>query len=737
MGKILSVAFVWHMHQPLYKDHLTGKYLMPWVRLHGIKDYLDMLLILKKFPKIKQTFNLVPSLIDQLNDYGYNNAHDLHSYLMIKAASEFSNEDKIFILERFFDANYSNMISKNDYYHYLYQKARQQPPSNNINHFSEQEFEDIIMWFNLMWFDPMWYEEIPELLDFYNQGKNFSLFQKTRLLEIQREIIRKIIPTYKEFQDNGQIEITTTPYYHPIMPLLIDTDSTIVARADLKLPEQRFCHYEDAKEQLSKAIIQYEKLFGRLPRGLWPSEQSVSPETIKLIAESGFKWAISDEGILAASLGKEFHRNFYGNLEDPRDLCQPYRISLADKSINMVFRNVVYSDLIGFHFGRMDSSQAAWELYDRIRDIQQKLANSTNNYLLTIALDGENCWESYPNDGIPFLTKLYKQLSEDETIDVTTVSDYLDKNPPSKTLNYIHSGSWINRDFHIWIGDPAKNVGWIYLKKTRDDLVRLISAKKYDNETIKRAWEELYIAEGSDWFWWYGDPNVSSQDDLFDEQFRLHLQNVYRVLNEPIPATLFVPVEVFLGRSLKYPSSAFIPNINNDSPEEWRQSGCIEMSPGAMYQSDKFLRRIWFGYDKNNLNISLDTIYPLREKQYEVFIYAFNPWRPRPTSNVRTKTRSTFNFETFKYKYAYEINLSLTDNHTLTTFSEAIDEGLWIQKEKTDTKASIGSVIEFAIPFEELNVAKGEEISFVILIAKSQNLLEIAPQDHAITLKRE
>lgn len=738
MGKRISVAFIWHMHQPLYKDHLTGKYLMPWVRLHAIKDYLDMLLILKHFPEIKQTFNLVPSLIDQLNDYATNNAHDKHSALMVKASFEFTEEEKVFILERFFDANYENKIAPNKYYKSLFEKARSKGASANIHNFSDQEYDDIIMWFNLVWFDPMWYEELPELRKLYIQNANYTLQQKIQLLEIQRNIIRQVIPTYKEYQDKGQIEITSTPYYHPIMPLLIDTNIAKIARPDMKLPEKRFSYPEDAKEHLIRAIKQYKEVFGRPLRGLWPSEQSVSPETMELIADEGIKWVVSDEGVLATSINKDFPRNFYGNLESPKELCQPYNYKCENKNVSMIFRNVVYSDLIGFHLGKLDPEKGAWELYDRILDIQQKLVNSTDNHLVTIALDGENCWEYYLKDGIPFLKRLYKLLSEDNRINVTTVSDYLNENPPTKTIQKLHSGSWINRDFHIWIGDPAKNTGWSYLNKAREDLVRFSKDNDFSEDLINKAWEELYIAEGSDWFWWYGDPNISAQDDLFDEQFRLHLQNIYRLLKQPIPAHLFVPVEVFLGRSLKYPSSEFTPEINGriDKPEEWRQAGCIEMSPGAMYQSDKIIRRIWFGYDKKNIYVRLDTTQPINQPNYEVYIYAYNPGIPRTTNNIRLRVTSRDLPITFRYKYAYEISLVTKNNHLSTTISEAVEEGLWEVRPENKIKAAIGSVTEFSIPFKELHVEKGQEIHFTIVIGKSGILQEIAPENNVISIRR-
>jgi alpha-amylase/alpha-mannosidase (GH57 family) len=738
MAKKLSVAFIWHMHQPLYKDHLTGQYFMPWVRLHAIKDYLDMVTILEDFPKIRQTFNLVPSLIDQLDDYGHNNAHDFHSLLTIKPEKDFTHEDKIFILERFFDANYQNMILKNKEYNQLYQRSRGKSASRIVQEYSNQEYADIIMWFNLVWFDPVWLKKYSELKEYCQQGNSYTIEQRKRVLEIQREIIRNILPVYKEYQEKGQIEVIVSPYYHPILPLIIDTDAAKISRPDLPLPSERFQHPEDAKVHIERAIKKYTEIFGHAPKGMWPSEESVSPEAVKLMAEAGIQWAVSDEGVLSTTIGKDFHRNFYGNLEKPKDLCQPHKIEIDGNSLDMVFRNVVYSDLIGFQFAKMESHRAAWELYDRIKDIQEKLVNSTDDHLLTIALDGENCWEYYELDGIPFLKKLYTMLTEDNTLDITTVSDYLEKHPPAKTLNHIHSGSWINKDFHIWIGDSAKNTGWDYLKRTRDDMVRLLNSKDYDEETVQKAWEELYIAEGSDWFWWYGDPNFSSQDDLFDEQFRLHLQNVYRVLGEPIPSKLFVPVEVYLGRSLKYPSAWFTPSLNGelDSQDEWRQAGVIEIPSGAMYQSNKLIRRVWFGFDQNNLNIRIDTTQPVCNKEYEIYIYAYNPGRPRYNSNIRLRNTATQVAETLKYKYAYELFIDPKANNIVTTFSEAIDGGLWQIHEKTNTRVAASSVVELAIPFDELNVSHEEEIHFVIAMAKSQVIQQIVPENQAISVKR-
>lgn len=740
MGKKLHVAFVWHMHQPIYKDQLTGEYYMPWVRLHAIKDYLDMLLILKKFPDIRQTFNFVPSLLDQLDDYGHHEAHDRNSLLLIKSENEFSSKDKVYILERCFDANYHNMIIHNEYYHHLFQRSRAKNVIDILDSFTAQEYADILMWFNLVWFDPLWYKEIPELKEFQKQAKGFTLDQRKRILELQRELIRKIIPTYKEYQDNGQIEVTTTPYYHPILPLLIDNESSKIARPDLPLPKRKFAHPEDAVYQVKKAVDKYQEIFGRPLRGMWPSEQSVSPLTMNLLADHGIQWAISDEGVLASSIGKEFHRNFHGNMEDPSTLCQAYEVKTSTNPVQMVFRNVTYSDLIGFHYGKMNPSEAAWDLFCRIKDVQKKLEHSNVENILTIALDGENCWENYNKDGYPFLTNLYNLLSEDDNIEVCTVSEFLEKNPPTESVDIIHSGSWINRDFHIWIGDPAKNVGWTLLKKTRDDLVHFLSVNDYSDEQVEKAWEEIYIAEGSDWFWWYGEPNFSSQDELFDEQFRLHLQNVYRILNEAVPAELLLPVEVILGRSVKHNYAHLIPYITGtekEQVEEWLDASAIVMAPGAMYQSDQILRRILFCFDKDQLKIRLDTAKSIIKNKYEVYLYAYNPGKGRYNSPVRIRTSAGHSLpETLKYGYAYELNVKVHGDHSKTTISEAIEHNLWHLKENTQATVTLNGGVQLYIPFSELQVESGEEIHFVVAVAESQVLKEIAPKENAIAVSR-
>jgi alpha-amylase/alpha-mannosidase (GH57 family) len=544
----LSVCFIWHMHQPLYKDRLTGEYLLPWVRLHAIKDYLDMPLALADFPRIKQTFNLVPSLLEQLNDYAWHDAVDHQMQYLWTDVSQYTQEDKAAILHSSFHANVERQIKPYAPYFELFIKRqrlleRAQPLKSALTEFTNQEYADMATWLNLVWFDPLWLTKIDELNSYFKQGKDFSLTQRKRLIEIQRDIIRQIIPTYKKMQEEGHLELITSPYYHPILPLLIDSNVARIPNPNVRLPEQLYFHRADAHAQVEKGLAYFEELFGMRPKGMWPSEMAVSPAALELISHCGVKWVVLDEAMLSRTMNIPILRDNHGNLNSPELICQPYRLRVGEQQINIIFREVVTSNEISFSYGSRAAEEAASALYLRLKHIQQRLFNWEREGIVAIALDGENCWETFEQDGDPFLRELYKRLSEDNSLKVCTVSDYLERNPASVELHNIHSGSWIGADYHIWIGDPLKNKAWDALNKTRHFLSSTIGNETHPIDAVHRAWEEIYTAEGSDWFWWFGEPNNSQDDEMFDKQFRLRLQNVYTLLGHPYPAYLDQPID--------------------------------------------------------------------------------------------------------------------------------------------------------------------------------------------------
>ena len=445
-NKKLSIAFYWHMHQPVYQLSPEGDYLMPWTRLHAVKDYLDMVTMIDDFKSIKLNINLVPVLLDAFIDYGEKGMHDLHSRLTVTPVENLTADDKEFILNNFFDANYQTMILPYEEYNRLYQK-RQNLVEVDINAFTDDEYSDLMALFNLVWFDPVYKNDYVELRKLFKKKKGYTLEDRYRIIDIQRDIIRKIIPAYRKYVQEGKIEVTTSPYYHPIVPILLDIKGIKIEDrsglpADLKMPL-------DAKMQIDMARKRIEELIGITPKGIWPSEHCVSGKELDLFKEMGFEWTISDEGILANSINFEFVRDFKGYVEEPYHLVKSYEYK---NGLKVIFRDSIIPNLIGFEYPNFDSELAANDLYDRIKVLQSKLLSSPDeNHILTIAMDGENCWENYPQDGITFLKTLYSLIEKDDSLETVLISDYIEKEKHHKPLPKISAGSWINRNFKLWI----------------------------------------------------------------------------------------------------------------------------------------------------------------------------------------------------------------------------------------------------------------------------------------------
>jgi alpha-amylase/alpha-mannosidase (GH57 family) len=604
MDNQLHIAFVWHLHQPLYKDRLTNSYTMPWVRLHAIKDYLDMVVLLERFENINQTFNVVPSLIEQIEDYNNRLAVDPYLRLSQIPIKNLSELQKAKILELFFDLNKEKMLSKFPRYLDILKKREALRKKYNgdyssfTNDFEDQEYLDLTVLFNLAWFDYLWQTHEFDLVELIKKGENFTEEDRVIVINKQFKVIEKIIPEYRKLEKQGKIEITTTPYYHPILPLLCDSDSAKVARPELQLPENLYSFSDDAKHQIYSAIFKHESTFGHKPKGMWPSEQSVSPEMLNLLPND-IEWIISDEGILFNTLKYYPSRDSNRILENPQILYQPYYMEVNGRKLNIIFRDINLSDSIGFVYSKMDAQLASRDLYNNLKLIQNKLTDD-HPYLVTIALDGENCWEHYENDGYDFLTNLYQLLSEDETLNVTTVSKYLEEFPPERKLENLFSGSWIRSDFTTWIGDPTKNLAWDYLYKTREVLIAYQQNNPQNKEVITKAFEEIYIAEGSDWFWWFGEGNSSTHDDLFDWKFRLHLQNVYNLLGLEVP---------------EYLKSSLYDKESNQVliPQKLLDDGWINPSvylfgynTGTMHQAGKVFEKIYYGHDRRSFKLKIE-----------------------------------------------------------------------------------------------------------------------------------
>ncbi|QPC83149.1 hypothetical protein G4Y79_01885 [Phototrophicus methaneseepsis] len=551
VGPKLHLALMWHQHQPMYKDtshpNQAGSYLQPWVRLHAIRDYYSMVALVAEHTDIHVTVNLTPVLIWQIEDYAERHATDQALELTLKSAELFTDDDREQLLSSFFDADWHNQIFPHPRYKELFIQRREGHP------FTVQDIRDLQMWFNLAWFGQEFRASDVNLVTgetvsvhhLVEQGRDFSATDVTEMLAEQYKIMRAVIPLHRQLQEHGQIEVTTTPFYHPILPILIDSDHATIDRPETVHP-RRFAYPEDANDHVNKAVEYYQQHFGQPPRGMWPAEGAVSQSVIPIFAEYNIAWIATDRGVLARS-GKWGY-----NTDDVDVLCQPYRAEENGTSISIFFRDTQLSDAIGFHYqGYSDHDLAAKVFIEEIKQRFSRHLSGNQDRILTVILDGENAWGAYRDDARPFLHALYQQLEADAEIQTVMFSEYLtghsergiaphSEDTQSKVYD-LFTGSWIDEngstsgvDLGTWIGEEEENRGWELLGQTRD----FLSQAGVTPDTAPDAFEALYIAEGSDWFWWFGEDQDSGRDDEFDDLFRLHLKNVYRKLRVNPPDEL-------------------------------------------------------------------------------------------------------------------------------------------------------------------------------------------------------
>jgi alpha-amylase/alpha-mannosidase (GH57 family) len=555
VGPKVSLALLWHQHQPFYRDRgqkdARASIRQPWVRLHAVRDYYAMAALVAEHPSVHLTINLTPALLEQIEDYTDRAATDEALELTLKPAEELSADDRERMLGTFFDADWHRQVFVHARYAELFAKRRAGEP------FLHQDLRDLQAWFNLAWFGKEMRDgpqqlvtgEVVSIDGLVRKAQGFDVADLRRIVDEQLKVLRAIVPMHRALQDKGQIEVSTTPYYHPILPLLVDTDRATIDLPGAGLPP-RFAHPEDARTQVERACARYERHFGRAVRGMWPAEGAVSQFVVPLFAGAGLKWIASDAGVLARS-----GRWGYDTAR-PDVLCQPYVAREGDWSVPIFFRDPVLSDAIGFRYAAWSDSAAAARAF--VAEIKERFADrfaSGGDRVVTVALDGENAWGSYSDDARPFLRALYEVLSGDPDIATVTLAEYIDGNPsraarahPPESLPRVHNlftGSWIDQygsspgvDLGTWIGRPEKNRAWELLGEARAEADR-VGARR---ESSAPAFEALWAAEGSDWFWWFGDDHDSGHNDAFDILFRTHLATAYRELGSPPPPELALPI---------------------------------------------------------------------------------------------------------------------------------------------------------------------------------------------------
>jgi alpha-amylase/alpha-mannosidase (GH57 family) len=606
----LHVAFLWHMHQPYYVDPVRGTALMPWVRLHATKGYLDMIWLVEQFPELRCTFNVTPVLVKQIQELANDEVRDLWHELAVPAPETLTPGQKAGLLEHFFKANLDHMVKPFPGYWTLLQKRGLRVVKSNLERvaagFSDQELRDLQVWFNLTWFGYAAEHLYPVIGELKRKGRGFTEEEKRTVFETQLAILKTVLDRYKALAARGQIELSTTPFFHPILPLVYNTEFARRCMPGRDLPPV-FSRPEDVKAQLTLARDLHAQVFGAPPHGVWPSEGSVCPELIPILDELGYEWFATDEEILWRSLA--LARS--GTNHDRPALYQGYRAQCGDAGLPVAFRDRGLSDFIGFTAARNPAPRAAETLLDQIEAIANGAAGSGSG-LCAVILDGENAWENFPDGGQAFLRALYEGLaSSGPAIRTTTFHDYFAAHPPSAILSTLHTGSWIHADFDIWIGEPEENRGWELLGQTRDYLQGLADRKQIKPAVYQKAMWEIYAAEGSDWFWWYGGDFVTENDVIFDELFRTHLQNVYRICGVPVPEVLKTNIcRAELPRETKRPTDLVTPTIDGlvTSYYEWAGAGVYEAGRNlvAMYQSERCIDAILFGSDLNNFYLRID-----------------------------------------------------------------------------------------------------------------------------------
>ncbi len=588
------------MHQPFYKDLFTGEYKLPWTRLHALKDYYGMVKILDEFPEIRQTFNLVPSMMVQIEEYASGTARDPFFDAAVKPAENLTPDEKEFLLRQFFHAHPGRMIYRYPRYGELFEAReanKATPGARGV--FGTQEFRDLQVLSQLTWFDEEFLEHDPSVRALVEKGRDYSLEDQALMGRKQREIIAQVIPAYKRLAASGQIEISTTPFYHPILPLLCDSNIACISHPHVPLP-RRFSYPEDARAQLQMSREYIERVFGVAPVGLWPSEGSVSDQVFQIASELGFEWAATDNGVLARTLGRG---------AGVEETYRPWCWQQGGRQLQVLFRDHLLSDLIGFVYSGMEAREAARDFLNRVHENCKGIMSSGRDALVPIILDGENAWEYYERNGRPFFRELYAGITADPQLEAITVRDAFGR-LKSDRLDHIFPGSWIGANFDVWIGAEEDNKAWEFLVSARE----AYDLKKagISEESRKLAWEELLIAEGSDWCWWYGPEHDTANRVEFDELFRSHIANVYRAIGVLPPEELSRSIlsGITPSESKTNPSGRMSAVVDGSvsSYFEWMGAGVyrVDQRSGSMHGKRFLVRELYFGTDADKLYLRVD-----------------------------------------------------------------------------------------------------------------------------------
>jgi len=539
MSDKLKVVLCWHMHQPQYSEPLSGIYQLPWTYLHAIKDYVDMAWHLENVPGAKAVVNFAPTLIEQLADYDtqlkerFKGTGRLKDPMLIALDSPLQPvhiEERKALINACLRANEEKLIAPYPQFAKLASMARDLVgDSDRLAYINDQFMIDVLVWYHLAWMGESVKRTDIRIQALMRKEKGFDFHDRRQLMTVIGELLDDLIPRYRRLAESGRVELSVTPYAHPIIPLLLDINTTSEAMPDAELPG--ITNYPGGEDRshwhIDEGLRVFESYFGFKPKGCWPSEGAVSEQTLELIGQHGFTWAASGENVLRNSL----------NLSEmpSASIHKPYQIS--EDGPACFFRNDGLSDLIGFTYTGWGAEDAVSDFISHLTTIKQETEGEKDR-VVSVILDGENAWEYYSYNGYYFLEALYSQLAAHPDIELTTFSECIDNDVKATNLPKLVAGSWVYGSFSTWIGDPDKNRGWDLLSHAKQTFDLVVATKTFEPKMMETLLRQLAICEGSDWFWWFGDYNSGDSVSDFERLFRLHLSNLYQMLGEEVPQVL-------------------------------------------------------------------------------------------------------------------------------------------------------------------------------------------------------
>lgn len=539
MSDKLKVVLCWHMHQPQYSEPMGGMYQLPWTYLHALKDYSDMAWHLENVSGAKAVVNFAPTLIEQLSDYDkqlkerFKGTGRLKDPMLIALDSPIQPvhiEERMTLISACLRANDEKLISPYPQFAKLAAMAREfLSEPDRLAYINDQFMIDLLVWYHIAWMGESVKRTDIRIQALIKKERHYDFHDRRELMKVIGELLDGLIPRYRRLAESGRVELSVTPYAHPIVPLLLDIKTTREAMPDAVLPINTV--YPDGEQRahwhMEEGLKVFESYFGFRPKGCWPSEGAVSEETIRLISQHGFTWAATGENVLRNSLNKSGMTK--------ASIHKPYK--LADADTACFFRDDGLSDLIGFTYTGWGADDAVNDFINHLKTIKSNTEQDKNR-VVSVILDGENAWEYYSYNGYYFLQKLYQRLSKHPDIELTTFSECLRAGVTPAALPELVAGSWVYGTFSTWIGDPDKNRGWDLLIQAKQTYDRVLAKTEFDEETLNALQRQLAICEGSDWFWWFGDYNAGDSVSDFERLFRLHLSNLYQMLGVEVPQIL-------------------------------------------------------------------------------------------------------------------------------------------------------------------------------------------------------